>query len=245
LIESWSLIPAPGPLIDNEPPKGPVGNPHGFTVPPTWIISDDQATTRRLAALKSDEFYWTRMMWWDRQFKNTQYLRTLTLGELGALLEFSVHNDMHMRWSSVPRDPTDGTPLPDGRIDPDISTRWDVPINDHLGDFYSSHINPIFWRLHGWVDDRINDWFAAHEQAHPGQVVRQDIGGVHWFKVGKWVSAAHPWTGPAMMSHGGMKQMNGDIRKMERVVAILYGKHSAARAVSRTGYAARRRRTRF
>ena len=23
--------------------------------------------------------------------------------------------------------------------------------------------NPVFWRLHGWIDDRINDWFAAHE----------------------------------------------------------------------------------
>jgi hypothetical protein len=116
-IASWTIIPAPGPLIDKEPPTGPVGNSDGFVVPPTWIISDDQTLTHRLATLKSDEFYWTRMMWWDRQFKNPEYLQTLTLGELGSLLEFSVHNDMHIRWASVPEDPTDGTPLPNGRDD--------------------------------------------------------------------------------------------------------------------------------
>lgn len=51
--------------------------------------------------LQSDEFYWSRMRWWDQQFKDPTYLATLTLGELGALLECTVHNDMHMRWAAL------------------------------------------------------------------------------------------------------------------------------------------------
>jgi hypothetical protein len=230
-IKAWPSIPAPSALIDAEPPSGLVGNPDGFTVPPTWIDSHDQDLSHRLAALKSDEFYWTRMMWWDRQFKNPQYLRTLRLGELGSLLEFSVHNDMHMRWSSITRDTTDGTLVPDGRNPWDITTRWDVLIYDNLSDFYSSHVNPVFWRLHGWVNDRINDWFAAHEEAHPGEVRRNKVDNTSWFEVGRWVSAADPWTGPRTMPHGaisGMKGMNQDIKKMEKVVAILYGKAGGA-----------------
>ncbi len=31
-----------------------------------------------------------------------------------------------------------------------------------MGDTYSSHLNPIFWKLHGWVGDRIEDWCVAH-----------------------------------------------------------------------------------
>jgi hypothetical protein len=234
-IKGWDTVPAPGSLIDDDNPGSPIGNPDGFAVPPTWISSDEQQD-RRLAALKSDQFYWTRMLWWDRKFKDPQYLRTLTLGELGSLIEFSVHNDMHMRWSSVPRDPQDGKPVPDGRDSSDISKRWDTPTYDHLGDFYSSHVNPVFWRLHGWVDDRINDWFEAHQQAHPGAVVQKTvtINNVKftWFERGQWVVAPDPWCGPSMihrdagMRSKGMKGMSGmkggDIQTMEKVVAILY-----------------------
>ncbi len=66
---------------------------------------------------------------------------------------------MHMRWSAEP-----DAIRPD--VDPtspgDIDTRWDDPSYDWLGDTYSSHVNPIFWKLHGWVDDRIEDWRLAH-----------------------------------------------------------------------------------
>jgi hypothetical protein len=33
--------------------------------------------------------------------------------------------------------------------------------NDWLGTFFSSHVNPIFWKLHGWVDDLIDRWELA------------------------------------------------------------------------------------
>ncbi|MGK9429104.1 hypothetical protein ACSSTO_03950 [Bacillus atrophaeus] len=223
-IKGWTAIPAPGSFIieqefaSSHPTFHHSGNPDGFAVPKAWINNLDEETNRRIKYIKTDGFYWSRMRWWDREFKNSQYLSTLTLGELGALIEWSVHNDMHMRWASVPRDPSTGEPLPEGRKDNDIDKVWDTPDYDFLGDFYSSHVNPIFWRLHGWIDDRIGDWFQAHEKAHPGEVKQSRIKGVPWFKKGKWVHSEHPWSGPAMSKRG-----HHDIEKMEKVICILYG----------------------
>ena len=153
---------------------------------------------------------------------------------------------MHMRWSSLTYDPVDGTtPVPGGRSpDYDISTKWDSPNYDYLGDFYSSHVNPVFWRLHGWVDDRIEAWFAAHQKAHHGQIVRRNIDGVSWFEQGRWVLVNDPWSGPAMMAHmvaevrmkRGKRMMStpahqDEIKKMEKVVAILFGPADSARRV--------------
>lgn len=54
---------------------------------------------------------------WDREFKNPAFLSTLSLGALVALLEFTVHNAMHMRWSALPHDPETGLPVVSGRPD--------------------------------------------------------------------------------------------------------------------------------
>lgn len=204
------------------PPDGGAPVSSGYAVPPAWEEPPTSGFGRRIAALKTDEYYWSRMRWWDREFKDPTRLRGLTLGELGSLIEFSIHNDMHMRWSSEPRDPA-GTP--GAREDWDIDPRWDDPKYDWLGEFYSSHVNPIFWRLHGWVDDRIDDWFAAHEEAHPGQVVRMEHGGVTWFARGRWVVTSDPWPGPPAMDHGhhghGGGMMPG-MKEMEEVMGILF-----------------------
>ena len=42
----------------------------------------------------------------EKLFKRQSYLSALSLGALGNLLEFTIHNQMHMRWSSISRDPT-------------------------------------------------------------------------------------------------------------------------------------------
>lgn len=233
-ISGWVTIPAPGSVVvepdyqDTSPVLPIPGNPDGFAIPPAWFDPTDETTNRRIALLKTDGHYWSRMRWWDREFKNEQYLSTLTLGELGALIEFSVHNDMHMRWASVPRHPKTGEPLPSGRADGDIRDFWDDPKYDFLGEFYSSHVNPVFWRLHGWVDDRINDWFRAHEAAHPGEVVKATIQGVDWFKKGKWVHTDSPWAGPEHdHEHSGHSEHDGghryDVEKMKKVMEILFG----------------------
>ena len=240
-IRGWTTIPAPGAFVEepNFDAPNPIlkrpGNPDGFTVPPTWQ-SASEVTNRRIAYLKTDDFYWSRMRWWDREFKNPQYLSTLTLGELGALLEWSVHNDMHMRWSSIPRDPQTDAPIPEGRPDWDISETWDNPKYDFLGEFYSSHVHPVFWRLHGWIDNRIDDWFAAHEATHPGEVQRQTVQGVSWFKKGRWVHTDEPWAGPIEHHHGDGEHAEPpahDIGKMEKVVAILFPPPTAEDAAAR------------
>ena len=229
-ITGWVTIPAPGPVVAEpdykvKPPTlPPPGNPNGFSIPPAWLDPADETTNRRIALLKTDGHYWSRMRWWDREFKNAQHLSTLTLGELGQLIEFSVHNDMHMRWASVPRHPKTGEPLPSGRADGDIRDFWDDPKYDFLGEFYSSHVNPVFWRLHGWVDDRINDWYRAHEAAHPGEVVKATIQNIAWFKKGKWVHTETPWAGPEHdHGHGGHGGHQYDVEKMKKVVEIMFG----------------------
>jgi len=51
-----------------------------------------------------------------------------------------------------------------------LSGKWDDRRNDWLGDFILLSREPGFRRLHGRVDDRIADWFRAHEAAQPGAV---------------------------------------------------------------------------
>lgn len=211
-IRSWGGLPLPG------------GDPAlGFDVPPNWSQADE-STRRRLDVLKSDTYFWTSMRAADRGFKSAAYLSTLSLGALGATLEYNVHNDMHMRWSSVPKDPATGLPLPGGRASTDFDPKWLDPDYDFLGEFYSSHVNPVFWRLHGWVDDRIEDWFAAHETAHPGEVERADVNGIPWFKPGRWVSAEEPWSAPKS-HHGGHGGHHGglDPAVMKQVIEIIFG----------------------
>nr|MDQ3829181.1 hypothetical protein [Candidatus Tectomicrobia bacterium] len=125
----------------------------------------------------------------------------------GNLLEFSVHGWMHMRWASVPRDPVSGKV--EVRDDYDVDTRWDDPKHDYLGDFHSSHVNPIFWKLHGWIDARIEDWFRAHDAVRPGAIKRATIRGVPWFaQDDTWVLKSNPFDWPEISgghghNHGG------------------------------------------
>ena len=110
----------------------------------------------------------------------------------------------------------------------DIDPKWDAPANDDLGDFYSSHVHPVFWRLHGWIDDRINDWAAANA----GRVVPRTLDGVPWFAAdGKLVLVEEPFTWPvAHHGHNGHGGHNGngsehghdnDVSIMEEVMKIM------------------------
>jgi hypothetical protein len=215
----WAELPQPGAGGDNSPD----------VVPASWLVPEAVNFERRIRAVKSDEFFWSRMRWWDLEFKNPAYLATLTLGELGALLQYTVHNDLHIRWSAPPRDPETRALLPMGRPSTDISDRWDAPAYDWLGEFYSAHVNPVFWRLHGWIDDRIDDWATAHDAVHPREIERAEVGGVKWFQAGRWVQVSSPWVWPKSL--GGFDQpMGGDSAEMRarkldsltQVMAVLF-----------------------
>lgn len=145
---------------------------------------------------------------------------TQTLGAYGNLIEFTVHNWMHMRWASTPRDPETGEPASRARFD--ISSKWNAAHYDYLGDFHSSHVNPIFWKLHGWVDACIDIWFQAHEALHPGEVQQKDVRGIEWFEPGKWVRKADPFDWPRAGHDGHHHHADHDeLAILREVIAIL------------------------
>ncbi|GCB52734.1 DUF4779 domain-containing protein [Streptomyces sp. NL15-2K] len=204
MIQAWTSIPSP---------KRQSRNRDGFSVPPAWDQGNGDAGFKGLAIIKSDEYWQSRMTFLERQFKDPKYLATLSLDQLGAKIEWLIHNLMHIRWCSLPTDPDPEsplTPLPGGRPLTETSDKWIKTARggkpfyyDDLNDTFSSHVHPVFWRLHGWVDDRIEDWYAAHAAAHMGQVTRKTVGGISWFAKGPWVSVETPWVGPAIAGHGG------------------------------------------
>lgn len=223
-IRSWAMIPPPG-AISAEPDYSikpvklpPPGNPDGFAVMPNWAEPGMEDDARRQGALKSDFYYWSHLFPASQKFQDPGYLATLTLGALGALLEWTIHNDMHMRWTSEPVDPKTGEKVSSGRDALDLDPKWDDPKYDSLSEPYSSLANPIFWRLHGWIDDRIDDWFNAHQAVHSGEVKRRTIDGIDWFETGKWVLLEEPWSEP---------KVGFDIPTMEKVNFIVFSPDTA------------------
>ena len=219
----WGRLPEPRVLSDFSPEtrKNTIGNLDGYAVPPAWITPDDAASSLWLVSLRTAAAYGGRFRVWEAQYTNPAWLETVTLGQLGAWIEFTIHNWMHMRWTSVQRDPATGLAVPRGREDDDFGERWFAPENDHLGATFSSHINPVFWRIHGWVDNRIEDWFRAQESARPGVVKRRTFKDVTWFeKDGKWVNLDDPWEGP--VAHGGHHHGGLDVEVMKKAIRVIF-----------------------
>ena len=221
----WTALPAPATpqtvYTDSTSPAGTRSvldlNASGFMVPPP--ARDD--TTDRL--FKSSTFLTAVMRPLAALFRSPSFLSTLTLGQLGNVLEFTVHGWMHVRWTHVEYDPATGEPIGRSSLF-DIDPRWDDPANDDLGDFYSSHVHPTFWRLHGWIDDRITEW-AAVNAAH---IRPRTLDGVAWFAVdGERVLVEDPFTWPGQDSpghhghHGAPDGDTADIAVMEEVMAIM------------------------
>ena len=165
-----------------------VGNPDGFAVPPAWIIPGDPGTSGWLDEIHRPSSLYAPFRMWEQHFTNPAYLATLSLGELGSRIEWTIHNWMHMRWASAPRDPGTGEIIPNERQPLDWDRRWLDAKYDYLGETFSSHVHPVFWRLHGWVDDRIEDWHRAQIEACR-KIKRRELYGVEWFEVdGTWVT---------------------------------------------------------
>lgn len=80
------------------------------------------------------------------EFNDRTYLSSVTLDAFGTELEGSIHGWFHMHWSASP--PANPNSL-------DTSNDW-------LGSPFSSHVNRHFWKLHGWIDDRIRAWEDAN-----------------------------------------------------------------------------------
>ncbi len=158
-IEGWEHIPGP------EDAEWPVPPPFDEGLPFARALND----------AKSEDFFATRIAPLERRYTDPAFLSTVSLGEFGARVEFSIHNAMHRRWA----DHLDAYRLEDPADLTSVGAQWDDPEYDWLADTYSSHVNPVFWKLHGWVDARIDDWVTANGGA----------GEPDW--AGTWVGPEH------------------------------------------------------
>ncbi|MDF3201285.1 PvdJ/PvdD/PvdP-like protein [Pseudomonas sp. 1912-s] len=230
-LPSWPYFPQPQPALERDR-QGFIryfDNHDGFALPPTWMASDDAEYTQWVSDIKAAETYHSNFEVWESQYRDPRYLAKLTLGQFGSEVELGLHDWLHMRWASVPRDPSNGAPVPFARDPADFAARWYTAQNDFLGDPFSSHVNPVFWHFHGWIDDRVEDWFRAHERFHPGEVSRLEVNGVPWFAPGRWVEVDDPWLGPD--THGcstvpGLqmgKSMEMDPETMKLALRITFG----------------------
>lgn len=129
-------------------------NDSEFPVPPAWDTGSD-GFNAYLNESKDGSFFINTMKKWEKEFKDENYLKSISLGELGARIEYSIHNRMHVRWCGKLLDTRPET-NPDNPET--IDTKWDNNTYEWLADEYSAHVASIFWKIHGWVDDRINDW---------------------------------------------------------------------------------------
>jgi hypothetical protein len=145
-IVGWKSIPAPG---DKD-----------YPTPAAYVVEGADGLTAAIALSKSDDFYWDVIKPKDDMLKETAYLSSINLGELGARLENEVHTFCHVRFSEASpvgyRLQNPMTPFAT------VDAKWDVPAYNWLGDFYSAHVHPTFWKIHGWVENRVTDWRKAN-----------------------------------------------------------------------------------
>jgi hypothetical protein len=189
-VEGWKKIPRPGDV--------------DYPVPPAWVGSDPI-----FARVKSDEYFDTQFVAWEKRYTDPNFLSQITLGELGSRLEFSIHNIMHLRWSSQPAAERPWTfPTEADTID----SQWDAPSYDYLGDTYSSHVNPIFWKLHGWIDDRIEDWKNAHGVT----------GDIEW--TGTWMGNMHGQMNANLLLKDLSTSRKEPLENMSKVLKLINGK---------------------
>jgi len=229
-LKCWARLPLPSPFIEHDR----VGfiryheNQDGASVAPGWEAEGDLEYTQWLQEVKGSETFFSNYQVWESQYQDPQYLSRLTLGEFGSEMELGIHDWMHIRWATVGRDPNNDGPLFWDREYTDFSPRWFQPQNDYLGEPFSSHVNPVFWMFHGWIDARIEDWFQAHERVHPGEVQRLTVKGIPWFAPGPWVSVADPWLGaspygclpPGQTAHDDRVTLDVDVMKLALRIAF-------------------------
>lgn len=191
-VEGWAQVPPPEDRDYPVPPVPDVENPR---------------FRRTLEDRKRGDYYHERLATWERQYKSEDYLKSVTLGRLGSELEFTIHNAMHLRWAA-PSSVGYRTETP---MTEPVDLRWDDLAYDFLGDTYSSHVNPIFWKLHGWVDDRIEDWKRTHRITGP----------IQW--KGTWVGpmghAHHQHR--AMALSAAARPSENEVDKLERIATVL------------------------
>jgi hypothetical protein len=142
VANSWENCPAPS-----------------STVWPVPQVPDEIQGAYRdyLSYYKTEEFYTKEIVPREAQMNDVNYLKTLTLGEFGTLIEYELHTFFHVRFAAY--NPV-GYRIQHLHPTMRIEEKWDNPEYDYLADFYSAHVNPTFWMIHGWIEHKINLWGA-------------------------------------------------------------------------------------
>lgn len=112
---------------------------------PSWASDDSWAEYTGLAEYARSAGRIAEMQQLASTFQNDAYLKSVSIDQLGIDLEWSIHGWMHMRWSGAPAEDAFAIEA----------------ANDWLFFPWSSHVSKTFWKLHGWIDDRISQWEAA------------------------------------------------------------------------------------
>jgi len=144
-IEGWLELPPP--------------NDADYPVPPPWFDpAEFPVIVRFIERSKADIVYEKYLKPWAEMFSEPGFLKQISLGTLGSMIQSTVHDTVKRRWSAVP-----GGRRPElGPTVETIPTQWDDPRYNYLADFYSMQVNPVFWKFYGWVDDRVEEWKLVH-----------------------------------------------------------------------------------
>jgi hypothetical protein len=176
-------------------PSLPLPGDPDFPVPDYPGLDADQ---------KTDAYFHDPMQVWEAQYTSQNYLQSVTLGQLGSDIEMTIHNDMHVRWAA---------PTPLGRRPGDlfnaVDPRWDDVAYDDLLDTYSSHVNDVFWKLHGWVDDRIEQWKQVNNVQGP----------IQW--QGTWIGPHDADHHPMFGFRAALQTTPDDLDRLNQVARIL------------------------
>jgi hypothetical protein len=130
---------------------------------------------------------------WDAFIQNEKWMSQVSLSQLGWALEFTLHNNLHMRYAddrpapkfraTKPED--DGAPMPKDGVFPagwnfdDVAYNW-------LADPYGAALNPVFWKIHGYVDHALALWLKAHGYARVALDCQGDTKTCYQWR-GQWV----------------------------------------------------------
>lgn len=90
-------------------------------------------------------------------------LKSIPLARLGAFVETFIHDSMHMRFTEGPGVMASFPSFDPTQVELNIAPEFYAVSVDYLGSPYSSHVNSLFWKLHGWVDETIEHWRVANE----------------------------------------------------------------------------------
>ncbi|MBC7691150.1 MAG: hypothetical protein H7222_05225 [Methylotenera sp.] len=137
---------------------------------------------------------------WMKKLAAPEFLKGKSLSFVGTVIEFSLHNQMHMRWAAIPRAHDDFSPLDSPQSGLLDTSPYDDRKFQWLGNPYSAHVNPVFWKLHGWVDSVIPKWLAANGYSSVSAQCQGDPKCYQWRS--SWVGASMHGDAAGIPGHG-------------------------------------------